>query len=430
MSKLKKSLFIFISILFLYLFSELISYSLFKIFKYDKELKLYSQKREGNLKYRYFEKVKLALPLPDTEIVHYTKEFTDRFFTKDILNLGFGFFDDGIDSDRKIFSVAIGDSFTRGVGSGDNLKNGWVELVENNIKYLDIINLGNLGRGVVDQKYAYDLIKNKIKHEVIIYNFFTGGDYYENATDNSAAYYLNKSIEEKNLSSGQINKLIKNLQIYHGYDPSLEYLLNTNYKSYSLWLLIKVSLIIKIDNFLPNNFLPSIYTKPYKNFNEYNRTRMGLVPDNVYDLAQNVWESSSVLKIQGKTFQIKKIYEDKEVADLIVDNSITQIKNFISQAKNENKYFFLIIHPSQNDVFLPLINDTKIKVDYTYLRNRIKDNLKDFAPVLDLTVPIQNEIKNNNDLKIFWDEDGHYTPLGYKIVSKSITKFLDQHLKK
>lgn len=430
MSKLKKSLFFSISILFLYLFLELISYSLFKIFKYDKDFELYYQKREGNLKYRYFKKVKLALPLPDAEIVHYTKEFTDRFFTKDILNSGIGFFDDGIDSDRKIFSVAIGDSFTRGVGSGNNLKNGWVELVENKIKYLDIINLGNLGRSVVDQKYAYDLIKKEIKHNIIIYNFFTGGDYYENAADNSAAYYLNKIIEEKNLNSDEINELIKNLQIYHGYDPSLEYLLNTNYKSYSLWLLIKVSLILKIDNYLSSNILPSIYTKPYKNFNEYNKTRLNLIPDKVYDLAENVEKSSSVLRIQGKTFQIKKIYENKEVANLIVDNSITQIKNFISQSKNENKFFFLIIHPSQNDVFLPLIKDTKIKADYNYLRNRLKDGLKKYVPVLDLTVPIQNQIKNNKEVKIFWDEDGHYTPLGYKIVSNIISKFLNQHLQK
>ena len=54
------------------------------------------------------------------------------------MNKGFGLFDDGIDKDRKHFAVAIGDSFTKGVGSGDNLKNGWVELTEKKLKDIDI----------------------------------------------------------------------------------------------------------------------------------------------------------------------------------------------------------------------------------------------------------------------------------------------------
>ena len=67
---------------------------------------------------------------------------------------------------------------------------------EGELQDYDILNLGNLGRSVIDQKYGYDLLKKNIKHEVIIYNFFTGGDYYENTADNSASFFLNKKLKK------------------------------------------------------------------------------------------------------------------------------------------------------------------------------------------------------------------------------------------
>ena len=198
-SKYRKNYFIFITCITLCIFFEIISFFIFKVTNEDKKINLYSEKRSSNLNYQYFPSVKLALPKANASIVHYTQEFTDRFITKDILNMGFGLFDDGINFEKEIISVAIGDSFTRGTGSKDNLKNGWVELVEKKSKKIDIINLGNLGKGIIDQKYGYDLIKKFIKHDVIIYNFFTGGDYHENGIDTSASYFLNHSIENNNL---------------------------------------------------------------------------------------------------------------------------------------------------------------------------------------------------------------------------------------
>ena len=196
MSKSKKILFISIFLLLILFVMEIFSFLIFKLFNYDEKFNLYDEKRVGNLKYVYHNNVQLALPKPDTQILHFTREFIDRFKTKDVLSLGFGLFDDGINLEKKKFAVAIGDSFTRGVGSGDNLKNGWVEIVEGELQDYDILNLGNLGRSVIDQKYGYDLLKKNIKHEVIIYNFFTGGDYYENTADNSASFFLNKKLKK------------------------------------------------------------------------------------------------------------------------------------------------------------------------------------------------------------------------------------------
>ena len=178
------------------IFSELFSYIYFSVISNDQNnLKNYIEKRNSSLSYKYFQDFDLVLPAPNVNKIHYTSEFTDNFLTNDILGLGVGFFDDGID-DREYKGVAIGDSFTLGVGSTDNLKNGWVELVEKQNTEIDLINLGNLGRGLNDQVYHYNKIKKFIKHDFILYNFFSGGDYTESLEDTSYSFYISKNYEE------------------------------------------------------------------------------------------------------------------------------------------------------------------------------------------------------------------------------------------
>ena len=104
----------------------------------DERLKfdLYKKKYLGNSNYFFSKEVGLLFfSKPDNEVVHFTSEFVDIFKTKNILknSLNLGFFDNGIDLDKKSI-VAIGDSFTRGTGSEDNIKYGWVSLIEKNKK--------------------------------------------------------------------------------------------------------------------------------------------------------------------------------------------------------------------------------------------------------------------------------------------------------
>ena len=125
---------IFIQFFILLFLLESFSYIYFRFISADKKnLENYINRRESTESYKFYPNVGLVMPKPNTYINHYTKEFNDSFITKDVFNLGFGLFDDGID-DRKIKSIALGDSFTKGVGSIDNLRNGWVELVEKKCK--------------------------------------------------------------------------------------------------------------------------------------------------------------------------------------------------------------------------------------------------------------------------------------------------------
>ena len=60
------------------------------------------------------------------------------------------------------------------------------------------------------------------------------------------------------------------------------------------------------------------------------------------------------------------------------------------------------------------------------MRERMIQSLKSEVPILDLTLKIKEMLSENKNLKFFWEEDGHYTPDGYKFVSKQISKFLNK----
>jgi hypothetical protein len=94
------------------------------------DLAVYRDRVQSARSYRFFPELQVVRPLANVEITERQAEYVDRFRTSDLLGRGIGFFDDGINRDRKVFAVALGDSFTRGVGSTDNLRYGWVELVE------------------------------------------------------------------------------------------------------------------------------------------------------------------------------------------------------------------------------------------------------------------------------------------------------------
>ena len=57
------------------------------------------------------------------------------------------------------------------------------------------------------------------------------------------------------------------------------------------------------------------------------------------------------------------------------------------------------------------------------MRQRLIRGLGSDIPILDLTLKIKEKISNNDKLRFFWEEDGHYTPDGYKFVAKQITNF-------
>ena len=284
-----------IFLIFIFVF-EIIFYFYFKLSNTEEKLKNYKINRKNVLSYKYFPEINLVLPKPNTNFIYSTKEFVDIFKTKDVLNSGFGLFDDGVDKNKKVYSVALGDSFTRGLGSIDNLKNGWIELTEKNLKWIDIINLGNLGGGVVTQKYSYDKIKHLIQHDLVILNFSTTLGFVENLDDKHSSYYFEKLKDEKKLSNEKLQNRIDDLNKSRDYKSHLEYLKNNKIKSYTFAFSLKFIDVLIINKILSSDFLPDYITGESETFRNVktSKSRLNIVPDDLYELKKLFIDSVKV----------------------------------------------------------------------------------------------------------------------------------------
>jgi lysophospholipase L1-like esterase len=417
-------------IFFIFLITEIIFFFYFKVNNIDEKLNNYKIKKISDKSYKFFSDLGLVLPLPNKKIVHLTKDYVDIFETKDVLNQGFGLFDDGINKNRKVFSVALGDSFTRGLGSINNLENGWVELIEQNLDWLDIINLGNLGGGIPLQKYGYDKIKHLIKHDLVIYNFYTRRGFYENLIDISPVKYIEKIKKEKNLNTEQIQEIINKLNRSTTYKPHLEYLSDkTFFKSYTLAFMLKFILLLDLNNLLPKNLLPQYITGKYEFYDEVfsEKSRLFLVPDEMYELKNNFVDSHKIIK--KRKFNIFNINKDIELMNKIILHSAKMINQFYEEVELSGRDFIFVILPSKNDIYYSLYDDViddKDKINYKLFIDKLKNEIDEKIKVIDITDDIINFVKNNPKIEIYYSNDNHFNIKGYSLVSKSISKKLKQ----
>ena len=323
----RKFFFILIVIIFIFLLLEFIFFLYFQSNNLNYKLSVYSEKRKSALSYNYFSNVDLVLPLPNVNIIHYsTLEFVDVFPTQDILNLGFGLFDDGINQGKKVYAVAIGDSFTRGTWSGNNLENGWVELVEKKIEWIDIINLGNLGPSIISQKYKYDKLKKFINHDLVVYNFFLGGDFLENLTDHDPSYYISYLKDKSNLNDAEIKRKIDELNIHHGYKLHLEYFMKNEIQFYTIGFVLKFIELLKLNNIIPKNFLPDAFTGQSDTFRSHLNLSMGILSDDILNL-KKTFKLKNV-ELNGKNFSVYKEYNNINLMDKVIKNSANLVNNF------------------------------------------------------------------------------------------------------
>ncbi len=397
-----------LTFLFIFIIFEGIFYFYFKVVsKDDKKLSLYIEKRNGVLSYNYNFDYNLVLPKPGIKIVHYTPEFTDKFVTRDIFSNGIGFFDDGVD-EKKYKAVAIGDSFTRGVGSIDYLVNGWVELTEKNLNNTDIITLGIFGAGINTQKYAYDKLKNLIDHNVVIYNFFSGGDYGDNLNDVSYNHYFEKNLDK--YSKSEIQKIINDLNIRHGYKHHLEYLMKNKIESYTIYFFLK---IIDLAN---KKKILSTYKFDFEA--PLSELRLNLVEDEIFSFYDEIRKNQKLVCKKNNCYQEHYIFDDKNKSSKIIKNSAEKINKFYKEVSNSGKKFILIIHPSARNFYS---EDTHI--NYNELDKKLIELIDEKVEIVYLKDEFDKEFKKNYN-NIFYKFDGHYNLDGYKLTSNIVSKKL------
>ena len=366
---------------------------------------------ESSGNYRWYPSHRLFLPIPNSVITTPKEEYIDRFPTMPLPGLPGGFFDNGL-INRPIRALALGDSFTRGVGSENQLKFGWVGLLENEVSWLDTVNLGNSGTGTLQQLNFYQRVAPYIRHELVLINFYTGNDFTENAEPFDWNIYLdtlNSENDATKTATGIQRALTKTNPRFAAAD-SCKFMSNT-LKLYCYLYRIRVPV---------NDMEDSYYISLYENI--VKDSESSLVPREITLLARENIKNARLLPdlLAGKRIFIRQYQKDTEQAEKLANHSAKLVRVLVNSIKSHGAIPVLVIHPSAVEVYDFKRSDLK---DMGYATKILKKSIPDSLSVLDLTSILQN-YASSDPSRIYYDIDDHYTPYGYSIVAKEIGKFI------
>jgi len=373
----------------------------------------YKAMMESAQKYRFNEDLGIIVPLAGATIAHATPEYSDVYRINSIN--GVGFFDDGLDANKPLKVFVLGDSFTRGVGSKDNLRYGWVELAERGLDSVDLVNVGQSGAGQVTQFAYYDKLKGVFDHQLVILNLFTGGDFddnlYKYADWNGYFARLPQGVDK--------NGYLADLLTSFNYRISTHYIAYSPVRLYTVWatLMVYEKLISKYPPFSRFAKINKEYTIAMEH-DEKERE-----PESVKSLqpTEFVEENSSdgrfVFSYDPRLYR----KSDQRTADRIARHTADIVNDFSRSMTKEGKRFLLIIHPGKEEVYL--YKDKGDAYDFDYTRERFKSYLDRDIQVFDMTAPLRGKAEKDKET-LYYRVDGHYTQAGHQAVADLVREYL------
>jgi len=467
---MKKLLFYFLSIGMLWAFLEGSSYLLIRTF-YDIDAKLnaYAEIIKSADYFTFDREIGRIAPIPGKVIYSGLGEFTNRFQTYGIPGLRAGFYGDGITPDARYRVAVVGDSMTRGVGSVDNLKFGWVESAERLVPNVDLVNLSNLGAASKTQLRTYKKIVSHIEHDTIFLNFSTGDDYVNEAFGGMDGTDYRNLVPASLPPSQNVEDFLKKSQIDLVYNAGCEQIASMPVKSYLHLVISKIvsSLGQGLYQAFPALFptcpahgpaarrnIPKSIAETGKVMDDgIAKVRNRYVPSIPDDL-KDISIESRISVINGVRFVIPDHFTDSKSASYLADVAAANVNEFFSWASHHGKRLVLIIHPTKEEVYFDLIKTNRLspgtfsvagivgamkqvlgissgskeryfsntdlsKIDVDLTRDLFKSKLDPGVPVLDLTEPLR-QIARKSGVFLYWRADGHYSPTGYLHVATLI----------
>lgn len=415
------------------------------------------------------------VPIPGKVIYAGLGEFTNRFETYGIPGLRAGFYGDGLNPDARYRVAVIGDSMTRGAGSVDNLKFGWVEMAERLVPNVDLVNLSNLGAASKAQLRTYKKIMPYIKHDTIFLNFSTGDDYVNEAfggMDGSDYRNLVPLLLPPNYN---VEDFLKKSQIALVYNAGCEQIASMPVKSYAHLVISKTvsSLWQGLYQAIPELFptcpahgpgarrdIPDSISQTEKlmdsGVSKIRHRYMPSIPDDLKDISIE----SRISVVNNVRFVIPDHFTDTKSASYLAEVAAANVNEFFRWAVGNGKKLVLVIHPTKEEVYFDLIKSNKLrprtfslagvvsalkqvfgissgskeryfkkldlsKIDVDLTREQFKSKLDPDIPILDLTSPLRR-IAKKSDVFLYWRADSHYSPTGFLFVATLIChKLLD-----
>ncbi len=365
----------------------------------------------------YDTSLQLITPIPGTATYRWTPEYFDTYHANSVN--GIGLYDNGISEKHRFAGVILGDSFTFGMGSLDNLGNNWVVQAERMLPNTELINLGGFSKSTYDEIRIYRKLTAIIPHQFVILNFFTGNDFDDNLIENFDFF---KMVSDLGLEADAL-RIFCDGRVKGVYTISNEYLLHTPVKSRFIWLILKTYEQLKRTTGLGS-------ATPYpKNISDYHRKHAsdGIPPELVVLRSTATDIARFKVPTSPHNFYLNKkmVLPDYQAqADRIVDHSVSLLTGFAKQLSLNDIQLMVVIHPSKEEVYLPsIITPYTANMNLDYARQRLASGLSGTVRFLDLTDLLRKDLSKTAGL-LYYPDDSHYTVAGYNFAAQHIGSWL------
>ncbi len=310
---------------------------------------------------------------------HFKRSVPDsnEMYDVDTITLGFsniGFRDDGLNQNKKR-GIFLGDSFT--FGYGVPLNETFVKQLEK-LSGLDVVNMGVDSYSSLNNEYMLENYGINLSPNYIFWGLFQNDFVGSVETINWKQSNKSFSIFQKEIANGNTD-----VQFY-----AIRYFLAKNSAIYNL-----MKFIMKTNNFIKKN----------KQF--YNSQ---------FDLFFRIDYLEEIIDEKSSTYQIGM----NLTKDALLKSA--------SLAEKNNATFIVVIIPSKEQVYLPLLKENK----FSNLDHPIK-TLNNFCSEYNITcidlLPSLQKFAEKGE-KLYFKTDGHFTKRGHLLVAEIINQSIDRKI--
>lgn len=292
----------------------------------------------------------------------------------------YGMRDDGLTTNAKTIIPVFGDSYS--FGSTVELKEIWVELIEQRNPEVDMLNLAS-GGGLTKTVEQYIILRDLLpQHEVMIYQMWLGNEFYDN-------YAFPKE-----------QARVDEIRSTHVSETQKRRLQSASYLAYVIFE--------AIDN-IQNRF------NPQQNDYSYVAETDQLWDDEFGNFY--LYPANPILLRYTESE-----YFDERIAEGIknTEDALLQMKSLVG-----NRELIIFLFPFKEQMYEGVVKPHRPELDLTK-PNKIVMNL---CAVHEITCfDLMPELDKFKDDKLYWDYDPHFTPLGQynaSIEVESILRYYD-----
>lgn len=291
----------------------------------------------------------------------------------------YGMRDDGLNENAEIVIPVFGDSYT--FGSTVELKEIWVELIEQRNPGIDMLNLAS-GGGLTKAVEQYTILRDLIPpHEVVIYQMWLGNEFFDN-------YAFPKE-------QARVNEI----RTAHVAETQKRRLQSASYLAYVLFE--------AIDNF--------------QNKVGLQQTEYSYVVE-----TDQLWDDEFGNFYLKPANPILLRYTERDYLDERIIEGIQNTKDALLRMKSlvGDRELIIILFPFKEQLYQEIITPRRPELDLTKPNTTVMNLCANLNIICFDLLPALDRYRSN---KLYWDYDPHFTQVGQLYASIEVEAILNVH---